>query len=87
MGEMSKADERLVRRLKDAPDADFRLILRVSGDLSDAVAKLQQDSVEVRRTLSLIRSLAVRASGRQALRLLDEPWLLRMEEDSIVRAM
>jgi hypothetical protein len=43
--------------------------------------------VEVRRTLSLIRAVAVRASGRQALRLLDEPWLVRMEEDSIVRAM
>lgn len=87
MSEMSKADERLVRRLREAPDADFLLILRVSGEPGDAAGKLQATSVEVRRTLSLIRAVAVRASGRQALRLLDEPWLLRMEEDSAVRAL
>jgi hypothetical protein len=87
MGEMSKASETLARRLRDAPDTDFLLILRVSGEAGDAAAALRRESVEVRRTLSLIRAVAVRASGRQALRLLDEPWLVRMEEDGIVRAM
>ena len=87
MGEISRADERLVQRLQDAPDADFLLILRVSGDVAAAAAELQKESVEVRRMLGLIRAVAVRASGRQALGLLDAPWLIRMEVDSIVRAM
>jgi hypothetical protein len=87
MQKMPKTDDKLARRLRDAPDADFLLILRVSGDIGDAVAELQGASVEVRRMLGLIRAVAVRASGRQALSLLDKPWLVRMEEDSIVRAM
>jgi len=84
---MSKADSRLVQRLREAPDTDFLLILRVSGEVGKAVTALQNESVHVRHMLTLISAVSVRASGVQALGLLDEPWLLRMEEDGIVRAI
>lgn len=84
---MSKADAHLIQRLQQSPDADFYLILHVSGDVADVAERLRATPVEVRHVLRLIGAVAVRAPGREALRLLDEPWLVRMEEDRPVRAL
>lgn len=82
-----KADETLVRRLQSAPERDFDLLLRLSADASDAVDRLSQRGVRVRRRFRLIQALAVRASGKEALRLLEEPWVVAVEEDKEVRAL
>lgn len=84
---MPKADEGLIRQLKQSPAGEFYLILRVSGDVEDVTEKLRAGPIEVRRLLRLIGAVAVRAQGHEALRLLDEPWLVRMEEDRPVRAL
>jgi hypothetical protein len=84
---MSKADEQLIQRLKQSPADDFYLILRVSGDVAEVAQRLRAAPVEVRHALRLIGAVAVRAQGKEALRLLDEPWLVRMEEDRPVRAL
>ncbi len=84
---VSKADAQLIQRLQQSPTGEFYLILRVSGDAAEVAESLRGTPVEVRRLLRLIGAVAVRAQGRDALRLLDEPWLVRMEEDQPVRAM
>ncbi len=84
---MPKADERLIRQLEQSPAGEFHLILRVSGDVEDVAEKLRATPIEVRHALRLIGAVAVRAQGKEALRLLDEPWLVRMEEDRPVRAL
>lgn len=84
---MPKADAHLIQRLQQSPDGDFHLILRVSGDVADVAERLRATPVEVRHALRLIGAVAVRAQGKEALRLLDEPWLVRMEEDRPVHAL
>lgn len=82
-----KANEALVRRLKSLPEREFDLLLRVSPDAEDAAAKVANRGVQVRRRFRLTHALAVRASGQAALRLLQEPWVVRVEEDRDVRAL
>ena len=82
-----KADEALVRRLQSAPDREFDLLLRLSADAGDAIGRLSKRGVQVRRRFRLIQALAVRASGKEALRLLEEPWVVAVEEDKEVRAL
>jgi len=82
-----KADNALLRRLRAAPESEFLLIVQVSQDVDGAAGRLQSSGLEVRRLLRLISALAVRASGEQTLRLLEEPWVLRVEEDRPVQAL
>ncbi len=82
-----KADEALVRRLKSFPEREFDLLLRVSPDARDAAAEVGKRGLEVRRRYRLIDALAVRASGKEALRLMEEPWVVSVEEDRDVQAL
>ncbi len=86
-GETVKADEALVRRLKAFPKRQFDLLLRVSPDARDAAGKVEKRGVEVRRRFRLTHALAVRVSGEEALRLMEEPWIVGVEEDREVRAL
>lgn len=83
----AKLDSRLRARLQADPDAAVGLIVRVAGNLDQRVQELARRGVEVRRCLRLISAVAVRATGRQALALDAEPWVLGIEEDREVRAL
>lgn len=74
-------------RLQADPDATVGLIVRVSGDLEHRAEELARRGLAVQRRLRLIAALAVRATGRQALALAGEPWVLKIEEDRQVRAL
>jgi len=84
---MTKIMPDLLRRMKADPDAQVRLIVRVDGDPAPAAERLAGGPVRVLRTLTLVPSLAVAGKARDCLRLLDEPWVDRVEEDRPVQAM
>ena len=77
----------LLRRMKADPDADVRLIVRVKGDPAAAAEHLAGGPLRVLRTFTLISGLAVAGQARDGLRLLDEPWVERVEEDRVVRVL
>lgn len=82
-----KLDPQLRARLLARPDAPAALIVRVSGDLEQRADQVARRGLAVERRLRLIGGLALRATGRQALALAAEPWVLRIEEDREVRAL
>jgi hypothetical protein len=77
----------LLRRMKADPDADVRLIVRVKGEPAPAAQHLAGGPLRVLRTFTLVPGLAVAGKARDGLRLLDEPWVDRVEEDREVRVM
>ncbi len=77
----------LLGRLRRAPDAPVRLIIGVRGDLDALAAEAERSGAVVHRRLSLIRALAIGATGRQALALAREPWVEWIEEDREVRPL
>jgi len=83
----SKIAPDLLRRMETEPDAEVRLIVRVDGDPAPAADRLAGGPVRVLRTFTLVPGLAVVGKAADCLRLLDEPWVSRMEEDRPVRAM
>ena len=82
-----RVDRGLLARLKRNPEAQFDLILRVSGSTADAASRLSKQRISVRRTFSLTHSLAVSATGAQASQLAREHWVESLEEDKPVRAL
>ena len=83
----AKLDPQLKARLQARPDTPAALIVRVSGDLEQRADEVARRGLLVQRRLRLIGALALRATGRQALELAAEPWVLRIEEDREVRAL
>jgi len=77
----------LLRRMREDPESDMRLIVLVEGDPAPAAERLTSGPVRVLRTFTLVPGLAVVGKARDCLRLLDEPWVSRVEEDREVRTM
>ena len=84
---MKKIDAELLTRLRAAPEAEFRLIVKTQGEPGQYVARLQALGIAVRRKFRLTRSLAITARADAALQLADEAWVEKIEEDQIVRTM
>ena len=78
---MTKIEPRLRTKLQTVPLDEVRLIVRVEGEMSAANARLAELGVTVLRSFRLIRAVAVRCSGEQALALLQEPCVRLIEED------
>jgi hypothetical protein len=62
------------------------VILRVRGDVEDAVARLDQLGCTLLHRYHLLSAVAVSCPGRTALALLSEGWVERIEADQIVSA-
>jgi len=84
---MTKIMPDLLRRMKEDPESNMRLIVRVEGDPSPVAERLTGGPVRVLRTFTLVPGLAVVGKARDCLRLLDEPWVSRLEEDREVHTM
>jgi len=84
---VKKIDAELLTRLRAAPEAEFRLIVKTQGEPGQYVARLQALGIAVRRKFRLTRSLAITARADAALQLADEAWIEKIEEDQIVRTM
>jgi len=84
---VEKVEAELLGKLSADPEAEFRLIVKTEGEPGQYLARLQTLGIEVRRKFRLTRSLAITAKAAAALRLADEAWVEKIEEDQIVRTM
>jgi hypothetical protein len=84
---MVKVVAELRKVWRECPNDSFDLIVRVNGELQDISAEMSARGVSVRRQFKLTNSLQIRCSGAQALTLAREPWLLRADSDSPVKAL
>jgi len=83
---MDRIEPALQAKLQQRPQDTVRLIVRVAGDVTQAVARLKELEVEVLRSFTLIQAVAVSCSAATALTLLQEPWVQTVEEDQQVSA-
>jgi hypothetical protein len=83
---VDKIDQALHGKLKDRPDETVRLIVRITGDVSQATIRLSELGVIVLRSFTLIKAVAISSSAATALALLQEPWVEAIEEDRQVFA-
>jgi hypothetical protein len=83
---MSKIERSFVTRLRSCPQDNVRLIVRVSGDVSQAAARLADLGATKLQTFRLTNSVALSCSAKTALTLAKQPWVLSMEEDRKVVA-
>lgn len=87
---MASCDSSLLSKLRQGkPSQKVNLIIHPakSTSLEQAAGLLKAAKVEVRHLFSLTHSLAAKASVSQALKLVDSPWVSKIEEDKSVRAM
>jgi len=78
---MDRIEPALQAKLQQRPQDTVRLIVRVAGDVTQAVARLKELEVEVLRSFTLIQAVAVSSSAATALTLLQEAWVQTVEED------
>ena len=83
---MDRIEPALQAKLQQRPQDTVRLIVRVAGDVTQAVARLKELEVEVLRSFTLIQAVSVSCSAATALTLLQEPWVQTIEEDQQVSA-
>lgn len=83
----TKIDPQLKQAMHAQPDAMFLLLLRV--DVIDASRQqiLTARHVTIRRSLTLVPTLAVTCTGSTGLDLLNLPWIHHVEEDRPVYAL
>ncbi len=78
---MSKIERAFETRLQSRPRDTVRLIVRVTGDLTQAQTRLAELNVPVLRSFRLINAVAISCPAETALTLLQEPWVEAIEED------
>jgi len=69
------------------PDEPVDLIIHVAGNVHERSTALSDRGLEVRRPFRLTQALGIRCSGRQALALVDVPWITQIEPDRPVKAL
>ena len=76
-----------VRKLwLEQQDQPFDLIVRVEGNAQERSTELQALGFQVKRSFRLTNSVSLRGTGKQALQLLEIPWVTRIELDRTVHA-
>ncbi|MFQ5945769.1 MAG: hypothetical protein ACE5NC_05885 [Anaerolineae bacterium] len=83
---MAKISASLMDQLQQDPGSSVRLIIRTRGDPDQNVRRLEERGLRVARRLQLVRSLAVRGKASAGLAILDEDWVVAIEEDRPVKA-
>jgi hypothetical protein len=78
---MAKMDSDFRTRLQQHPEDTVRLIVRIRGDMQQAIARLEDLNVTVRRTFTIIPAIAASCKATTALALSQEPWVEAVEED------
>lgn len=78
---MARIESGFRTRLQEQPEDTVCLIVRVSGDMQQAIARLEELNVTVRRSFTIIPAISASCKGTAALALLAEPWVEAVEED------
>lgn len=83
----SKIDPKLAAKLRTRSGQDFDLIVRVTRADDATEQALHSLGLVVRHRLELIPTFAVTGPALAALRLVDQPWVVTIEEDLPVHTM
>ena len=84
---MAKMSTELEKRLKSMPNRMVDLIVRTHGDASPHLEWLASEGLQVKQQYKLTPGVAVSCTGADALKLLNQDWVMSVEEDAEVRTM
>ncbi|MBN1217917.1 MAG: hypothetical protein JXM69_03225 [Anaerolineae bacterium] len=84
---MAKISPELAQQLKDMPHKTVDLIVRTTEDATPYLAWLDSAGLQVKQQFRLSPGLAVSGSGQDALKLLDQEWVISVELDAPVKTM
>lgn len=82
---MAKISAELEQQLKQMPNRMVDLIVRTAGDASPHLDWLASAGLEVKHHYRLSPGVAVSGSGRDALKLLTQNWVVSIEMDRPVK--
>ncbi len=84
---MVKIDPALEQQFNQTPDQAFDLIVRTSGEVTPHMDWLAEAGFTVKQRFRLSPGVAINGSGRAALALLLQPWVVSIEPDAPVQAI
>lgn len=84
---MAKIASNLQKRLQLDPDANVSLILRLTDSPDHHVNALTALGLTIRFTFTLTPAVAVQGKASACLKLVEQPWVLAIEEDKPVHTM
>lgn len=84
---MTKINPGLVQQFKQKPEHTFDLIVRTEGQAASHMEWLTSAGFRVKQKFRLTSAVAGSCSGRAALKLLDQSWVVSVEPDTPMQAM
>lgn len=84
---MSKIDRVLHQKLAADPGQSVALIVRTDGDPAPHLPRLAEMGLQVGHQFKLVPGVSVIGPASAALSLLEERWVLKVEEDRPVKTM
>ena len=84
---MDKIDSALYQKLSAEPHQSVALIVRTDGDPAPHLSRLAELGLQVGHQFRLVPGVSVTGLAAAALLLLDETWVLKVEEDRPVTTM
>ncbi len=84
---MGKIDDVLRRNLAADPERSVALIIRTAGDPTPHLPRLAELGLQVGHQFRLVPGVSVAGRAAAALSLLNEGWVVKIEEDRPVKTM
>ena len=84
---MDKIDSALRQKLAADPEQSVALIIRTDGDPTPHLSRFAELGLKVGHQFKLVPGVSVTGLATAALQLLDEKWVLKVEEDQPVTTM
>lgn len=84
---MATLDPTLQEQIQANPGANYRVIVRVQGDMDARQRQLAQNGVTITRRLRLIRGFAATMQGANIKTLSAQDWIVSIEPDQPVHTM
>lgn len=84
---MAKISDNLETQLRSSPHEVFKLIVRTSGDASSLLDWMSAEGLHVTQQFRLTPGVAVSSTGANAVKLLEQDWVVSVELDQPVSTM
>jgi len=84
---MAKIDSALRQKLTADPKLSVALIVRTDGDPTPHLSRLAELGFQVGHQFRLVPGVSVTGSAAATLTLLEEEWVIKVEEDQPVKTM
>ena len=84
---MAKISSELEQQLKAMPNRTVDLLVRTVGDATPYLDWLASANLQVKQQFKLSPGVAVSGSGQDALKLVDQAWVVSIELDASVKTM